>query len=88
LELVDKKGTVRYSYPKGAKARSIQPAEPSAPTKQAESLYDTTRKYLSSNPKAFDYFQQKYPHVATIDEFSETELKSIYETLKSNNKIA
>ena len=92
LELVDKNGTIRYTYPKG---RAKQPAAPvkkatsdakiDEPVQTADSI---ARQYLLNNPKAFEYYQANmFQHVSTIDELTTQELNNIYGHLKAHNKI-
>ena len=103
LTLVDKRGTVRYSYsngktatPKAAPKAAAPKSAPSAPAQPAQPVGDVkpitaaeaAKMYLANNVKAFEWFQEKmYPHNATLEDFTEQELQNIFGLLHSKGKL-
>ena len=83
----DKNHSTKYDVQQeNNKAAAKQPAsQPSAPEQPAPA--ELARQYLRDNAKAFEFYQRKYSHNATPDDFSKAELETIYQQLKNANKL-
>lgn len=68
-----------------ANKAGIPASQPTAPEQPAPA--ELARQYLRDNAKAFEFYQHKYSHNATPDDFSADELNTIYQQLKNANKL-